>query len=233
LPAIAPAVFATLTEYDESYGLPVVFASERVEQSFGQVVERAGLRQLRIAETEKYAHVTYFFSGGREQPFEGEDRILIPSPRDVPTYDRKPEMSALGVTDALLEALEQNDYAFVLVNYANADMVGHTGVLEAAVRAVEVVDACLDRLSSVVLARGGQLLITADHGNIERMIDPQSGGPHTAHTTNPVPLYWVTRELGARALHSGGLADIAPTLCALLDLEPPTEMGGRSLIARA
>ena len=229
---LALGAFATWTEYDASYNLPVVFESPSVPRSFGELVEAAGLRQLRIAETEKYAHVTYFFSGGRETPFRGENRILIPSPQDVPTYDKKPEMSALGVTDALLEALDETAYDFVLVNYANPDMVGHTGVLEAGVRAVEVVDACLDRLSSCVLARGGQLLITADHGNIERMIDPESGGAHTAHTTNPVPLWWVSREVEAGALASGGLADVAPTLCELLGLEAPAEMTGRSLLSR-
>jgi 2,3-bisphosphoglycerate-independent phosphoglycerate mutase len=232
LPRVRPAVFATLTEYDETFGLPAVFGPVDVRASFGELVAASGARQLRIAETEKYAHVTYFFNGGREEPFPNEDRILIPSPRDVPTYDLKPEMSAVAVTDALLEALAKHDYAFVLVNYANPDMVGHTGVIPAGVRAVETVDACLARLSEAVLARGGALLITADHGNIEQLIDPATGGPHTAHTTNPVPIWWVTREPGALGLRSGGLADLAPSLCELVGLPLPREMTGKSLLVR-
>ena len=233
LPRIRPAVFATLTEYDETFGLPAVFGPVDVSASFGELISATGARQLRIAETEKYAHVTYFFNGGREEPFANEDRILIPSPRDVPTYDLKPEMSAVAVTDALLDALAKHDYAFVLVNYANPDMVGHTGVIPAGVRAVEIVDACLARLCEAVLARNGSLLITADHGNIEQLIDPATGGPHTAHTTNPVPLYWVTRDPGARALRDGGLSDLAPSLCEILGLPVPREMTGRSLLVRA
>ena len=193
-------------------------------------MSKAGLQQLRIAETEKYAHVTYFFNGGREEPFRGEDRILVPSPADVPTYDRKPEMSAIEVTDKLLEAIQRTDYAFILANYANPDMVGHTGIISAAVRAVEVVDACLDRLCSAVLARGGELLITSDHGNVEQLIDPDTGAPHTAHTTNPVPLFWVRREAQGCSVLDGGLSDLAPSLCELLELEPPAEMTGRSLL---
>ena len=231
LPAPRLSGFATLTEYDDDFGLPVLFAPLEVPNSLGEIVARSGRRQLRIAETEKYAHVTYFFSGGREEPFEGEDRVLIPSPRDVPTYDKKPEMSAVQVTDALLEALERTDYDFVLVNYANPDMVGHTGVIPASVQAIEVVDACLDRLCAAVLARGGELLITADHGNIEQLID-DDGGPHTAHTTNPVPLYWV-RPDGGGSLVPGGLSDLAPTLCSLLGLKVPQEMTGRCLLSSA
>ncbi len=230
LPRVRPSVFATLTEYDETFGLPVVFGPVDVRASFGELVAAQGARQLRIAETEKYAHVTYFFNGGREEPFANEDRILIPSPRDVPTYDLKPEMSAVAVTDALLEALSKHDYRFVLVNYANPDMVGHTGVIPAGIRAVETVDACLARLCEAVLARDGALLITADHGNIEQLIDPATGGPHTAHTTNPVPLWFVTRDPSARRLRDGGLADLAPTLCALVGLPVPREMTGRSLL---
>ena len=233
LPQRALGGFATLTEYDETFELPVLFGPVDVRASFGELVSEAGARQLRIAETEKYAHVTYFFNGGREVPFPGEDRILIPSPRDVPTYDLKPEMSAVAVTDALLGALAGHDYAFVLVNYANPDMVGHTGVIPAGVRAVEVVDACLARLCKDVLARGGELLITADHGNIEQLIDPESGGPHTAHTTNPVPLYWVSAHPEGKALRDGGLADLAPSLCQLLGLAVPRQMTGRSLLVSA
>ena len=232
LPRVRPGFFATLSEYDETFGLPVVFGPQSVRASLGEIVSAAGTRQLRIAETEKYAHVTYFFNGGREEPFANEDRILIPSPRDVPTYDLKPEMSAVAVTDALLEALAKKNYGFVLVNYANPDMVGHTGVILAGVEAVETVDSCLARLCDAVLTRGGSLLITADHGNIEQLIDPASGGPHTAHTTNPVPIWWVTRDPEAAGLRDGGLADLAPSLCELLGLPVPREMTGRSLLVR-
>jgi 2,3-bisphosphoglycerate-independent phosphoglycerate mutase len=230
LAPVRPGAFATLTEYDETFGLPVLFGPVDVSASFGELVAASGARQLRIAETEKYAHVTYFFNGGREQPFAGEDRVLIPSPRDVATYDLKPEMSAVAVTDALLTALGKHEYAFVLVNYANPDMVGHTGVIPAGVRAVEVVDECLARLCKEVLARGGQLLITADHGNIEQLIDPATGGPHTAHTTNPVPLYWVSRDSRGKRLRDGGLSDLAPSLCELLGLRTPRQMTGKSLL---
>ncbi len=233
LPRVEPGHFACLTEYDGQFGLPVLFGPQNVEEGLGELVSRAGLRQLRVAETEKYAHVTYFFNGGVEPPFPGEDRILVPSPDDVPTYDRKPEMSAVGVTDRLLEALAREDYAFVLVNYANPDMVGHTGVIRAGVRAVEVVDACLDRLCAAVLAQGGSLLITADHGNIEQLVDPDTGQPHTAHTTNPVPLWWVHDGDDDSSLADGGLADLAPTLCALLALERSQWMTGRCLVSSA
>jgi len=211
----------------------VLFGPVDVRASFGELLSDAGGRQLRIAETEKYAHVTYFFNGGREVPFPGEDRVLIPSPRDVATYDLRPEMSAVAVTDALLAALGEHEYAFVLVNYANPDMVGHTGIIPAGVRAVEVVDACLARLCKDVLARGGELLITADHGNIEQLIDPATGGPHTAHTTNPVPIYWVSAHPEGKRLHDGGLADLAPSLCQLLDLPVPRQMTGRTLLVSA
>jgi 2,3-bisphosphoglycerate-independent phosphoglycerate mutase len=221
---------ATWTEYDAEFGLPVVFGSADITDSFGELVSRAGLRQLRIAETEKYAHVTYFFSGGREEPFSSEDRILVPSPTDVPTYDFKPEMSAIEVTDRLLEALDRENYTFVLVNYANPDMVGHTGIMEAAIRAVETVDACLDRVTAAVLARGGTLLITADHGNLELMVDPETGSPHTAHTTGPVPILWVIDPVGGRGITDGGLADVAPSLCRLIGIEVPEEMTGHCFL---
>lgn len=227
---VAPGVFVCFTEYDAEYGLPVAFPSEMPREILGELLARRDLPQLRVAETEKYAHVTFFFNCGREEPFEGEERVLIPSPRDVATYDHKPEMSALQVTDALLERLEAKDYAFVLVNYANPDMVGHTGVLPAAVKAVETIDACLDRVARAVLARDGQLLVTADHGNCERMRDPETGQPHTAHTTNPVPLWWITAEPRGRSLGDGGLSDLAPTVLDLLGLPVPTEMTGRSLV---
>jgi 2,3-bisphosphoglycerate-independent phosphoglycerate mutase len=230
LPQKTFSAFVTMTEYDETFELPELFGPVDVTASLGELLSDAGARQLRIAETEKYAHVTYFFNGGREVPFPGEDRIMIPSPRDVATYDLKPEMSAVAVTDALLAALAQHDYAFVLVNYANPDMVGHTGVIPAGVRAVEVVDACLARLCKDVLARDGALLITADHGNIEQLIDPASGGPHTAHTTNPVPLYWVSAHPEGERVRDGGLSDLAPSLCPLLGLSVPRQMTGRNLL---
>jgi 2,3-bisphosphoglycerate-independent phosphoglycerate mutase len=233
LPRVRPGSFVTLTEYDETFGLPALFGPVEVRHGFGELVADTGAAQLRIAETEKYAHVTYFFNGGSEEPLANEDRILIPSPRDVPTYDRKPEMSAVPVTDALLDALAKRPYAFVLVNYANPDMVGHTGVIPAGVKAVEVVDLCLARLCREVLARNGALLITADHGNIEQLIDPVTGEPHTAHTTNPVPLYWVTRDPSGKRVLDGGLSDLAPSLCTLLGLPVPREMTGHSLLVGA
>ena len=229
LPALDLGAAATLTVYDEKSTVPALFPAREVPHSLGELIAVADRRQLRIAETEKYAHVTYFFSGGHEEPFPGEARSLIPSPRAVPTYDKKPEMSAVAVTDALLEALDNTAYAFVLVNYANPDMVGHTGVIDASVKAVEVVDACLDRLTSALLARGGSLLITADHGNVEQLLDPETGSVHTAHTTNPVPLYWVSDGTEKSRLESGGLSDVATSLCGLLGLERAPEMTGKNL----
>ncbi|MDX1648674.1 MAG: 2,3-bisphosphoglycerate-independent phosphoglycerate mutase, partial [Myxococcota bacterium] len=226
-PRLAP--FVCFTEYDAELDLPVAFPSEPPRRILGELVAERDLSQLRVAETEKYAHVTFFFNGGIEEPFPGEDRILVPSPRDVPTYDHKPEMSAPAVTEKLLAALDE-DYAFVLVNYANPDMVGHTGILPAAVKAVETIDACLDRVVEGVLARGGDVLITADHGNCEQMRDPETGDPHTAHTTNPVPIWWATSDPAGRYLRDGGLADVAPTLLELMDIPVPEEMTGRSLI---
>jgi 2,3-bisphosphoglycerate-independent phosphoglycerate mutase len=219
-----------MTEYDAEFGLPVAFVSKLPPHILPELLAAEGLTQLRIAETEKYAHVTFFFNCGLEEPFPGEDRILVPSPRDVPTYDHKPQMSARLVTDRLVGQLLEGDYAFVLVNFANPDMVGHTGVLPAAVKAVETIDACLARVAEAALARGGELLITADHGNCEQMVDPASGQPHTAHTTNPVPIWWVTRDTRGRRLRDGGLSDVAPTVLELLGLPAPPEMTGRSLL---
>jgi 2,3-bisphosphoglycerate-independent phosphoglycerate mutase len=192
------------------------------------------MKQLRIAETEKYAHVTFFFNGGRELVFDGEDRILIPSPK-VRTYDLKPEMSAPEVTDALVEAIGSGKYDVIIANYANPDMVGHSGIVAAAVKAVEAVDACLARLRSAVEAAGGVMLITADHGNVEMMVDPETGEPHTAHTTFDVPLVLVNAKALARpaALADGKLADIAPTILDLMGLAKPAEMTGHSLVAAA
>jgi 2,3-bisphosphoglycerate-independent phosphoglycerate mutase len=219
-----------MTEYDAGFELSVAFPRERPRNVLGEVVSRAGLAQLRIAETEKYAHVTFFFNSGREEPFPSEDRVLIPSPRDVATYDQRPEMSAAAVTRELLEHLEDGDYSFILVNYANPDMVGHTGVMDAAVKAIETVDSCLEKVAGAVLALDGHMLITADHGNCELMIDPETGGPHTAHTTNPVPIHWVSRDPAGRSLCDGTLADLAPTVLTLMGLPIPDEMSGRSLI---
>jgi len=224
------AAYVCFTEYDADFGLPVAFDDEAPRRILGELVAEAGIAQLRMAETEKYAHVTFFFNCGREEPFPDEDRVLVPSPRDVPTYDHKPEMSAPAVTQELLRRIAEGDYGFILVNYANPDMVGHTGVLPAAVKAVETIDACLARVAEAVLARGGTILLTADHGNCEQMIDPDTGGPHTAHTTNPVPVFWITRDAGGRRLRDGTLADLAPTLLELLGLPQPPEMTGRSLL---
>jgi len=208
--------------------LEVLVPPEPLRHVFGEVVAEAGLRQFRIAETEKYPHVTYFFNGGRERPFPGEDRILVPSPR-VPTYDLQPEMSAEPVTDRLVEAILSDRYDFVLVNYANPDMVGHTGSLEAAIRAVETVDCCLGRLLEAVERRGGVALVTADHGNCETMRDPGTGQPHTAHTRNPVPCFLFGLERRVR-LRDGILADVAPTLLPFLGLDRPDEMTGVPLV---
>ncbi|CAG0954551.1 2,3-bisphosphoglycerate-independent phosphoglycerate mutase [Myxococcaceae bacterium] len=227
---VSLSTFVCLTEYDERFDLPVAFANEAPKKIVGELLASAKLRQLRVAETEKYAHVTFFFNGGREQPFPGEDRILVPSPRGVATYDLEPEMSAIEVTDELLAKLDETLYDFVLVNYANPDMVGHTGVLAAAIEAVETIDVCLARVTEAVLARGGCVLVTADHGNCEQMIDPETGGPHTAHTTNPVPIWWITNDARGRTLRDGTLADLAPTILELLGLPRPVEMTGRSLL---
>ncbi|HEY3229169.1 MAG TPA: 2,3-bisphosphoglycerate-independent phosphoglycerate mutase, partial [Roseiflexaceae bacterium] len=216
--------------------LPVEIAFENadVEVPLAKVLSEAGLKQLHVAETEKYAHVTFFFNGGREEPFPGEDRLLVPSPKDVPTYDLKPEMSAYGIRDGILKALDDDSYDFIIVNFANADMVGHTGVIPAVVKAVETVDECLGAIVPAVLAKGGMALITADHGNAELLIDPATGGPHTAHTTNPVPCILVAAEglgLDQAQLRLGGrLSDVAPTLLDLLRIKPAPEMTGQSLL---
>jgi len=230
-PDVDLATYVCFTEYDKSFDLPVAFPSVPAREILAERIAAAGLSQFRIAETEKYAHVTFFFNSGREEPFANEERLLIPSPRDVPTYDHKPEMSAHQVTDALIDRLRRADDAFVLVNFANPDMVGHTGVLAAAVKAVETIDGCLQRIADAVLEAGGTLLVTADHGNCEQMYDPKTDGPHTAHTTNPVPLYWVSAKAKGRHLRDGGLADLAPTVLELLGLPRPDAMTGRSLIA--
>jgi 2,3-bisphosphoglycerate-independent phosphoglycerate mutase len=218
--------------------LPAIFPPERVDMPLGEVVAKAGLTQLRIAETEKYAHVTFFFNGGEETVFAGEDRILVPSPK-VATYDLEPEMAAPEVTDRLVAAIGSGTYDLVVVNYANPDMVGHTGIMAAAVKAVETIDASLGRLAAAVEAAGGVMLITADHGNIEQMLDPETGEPHTAHTTNLVPAILVGAEAAAKAvggpvsLGDGRLADVAPTLLAIMGIPQPAEMTGHSLLRPA
>jgi 2,3-bisphosphoglycerate-independent phosphoglycerate mutase len=223
-----------LTEYSAELKpfLTALFPPEDLHDTFGEVVAHAGLHQLRIAETEKYAHVTFFFNGGRETPFAGEERILVQSPK-VATYDLKPEMSAFEVTDRLLEAIASGRFDVIVLNYANADMVGHSGDLAAAIKAVEAIDACLGRLDDAIERAGGSLLITADHGNAEMMRDPETGQPHTAHTTNPVPLVLVNPPPGITGLEDGRLADIAPTLLAIIGLAQPRAMTGRSLLRRA
>jgi 2,3-bisphosphoglycerate-independent phosphoglycerate mutase len=216
-----------MTEYEEGLPVTVAFPSDDVRQGLSELLAARGVKQLKVAETEKYAHVTYFFNGGEETPFDGEDRALVPSPK-VATYDLQPEMSADGVTDALCGALTRGDHDFFLCNYANADMVGHTGVPAAVIAAVETVDRCLDRVVRACESSGTRLLVTADHGNCEVMIDPDSGGPHTAHTTNPVPFVAVNTDL--RALRGGGaLCDVAPTILQLMGLEQPPDMTGRPL----
>jgi len=222
--------FATMTEYDASFGLPVAFAPEVVSDVLGEVYSRAGLRQLRLAETEKYAHVTYFLNCGREEPFPGEERRLVPSPRDVATYDLKPEMSAAAVTDTFLAELATGGYSLAVVNLANLDMVGHTGILSAAKQAVSTVDACVDRIVRAALPAGWRILLTADHGNAEEMLAPD-GGPMTAHTTNPVRLILVDPARTDAVLRPGRLGDIAPTLLTLAGLPVPAAMTGACLVA--
>jgi 2,3-bisphosphoglycerate-independent phosphoglycerate mutase len=231
-PAFAGS-YGCMTTYDRSLGLPIAFAKETYPDIFPEVIAKAGLSQFRCAETEKYAHVTYFFNGGREEPFPGEERQMIPSPRDVPTYDKKPEMNAAAVADAVVSAVEQARFDFILVNFANPDMVGHTGFLGAAIEAVEAVDAALGRIVAAVDAQGGALIITADHGNCELMKDPASGMPHTAHTTNPVPLLYVNEaDRGVRVRPGGRICDVAPTMLELLGIEQPAAMTGQPLLLR-
>ena len=224
--------FVCFTNYDETMpNVHIAFKKETLHNTFGEVVSKAGLTQLRIAETEKYAHVTFFFNGGEEKQYPGEDRILVPSPK-VETYDQKPEMSAYEVTDKVVEALENDKYDAVILNFANTDMVGHTGSLEAAIKAVEAVDECVGRIVKVIEEKKGNLLITADHGNAEQMIDYKTGEPHTAHTTNPVPIILITDNPNYKLKENGKLADLAPTMLDLMGLEKPEEMTGESLLIK-
>lgn len=226
----ALARFVCLTEYDARLPAPVAFATEALRNTLGDVLAERGLKQLRIAETEKYAHVTFFFSGGREQTLPGEDRIMVPSPR-VATYDLQPEMSLPELTARLVEAIGSGGYDVIVCNIANPDMVGHTGDFDAAVRAVEAVDVALGHIGEAVAAAGGELIVTADHGNLEQMRDPATGQPHTAHTVGPVPLVYVGRAATLR--EGGALRDVAPTVLALMGVQPPPEMSGRSLVTLA
>ncbi len=227
------SAYVCMTEYDRTFGLPAAFPPQDLTEIFPEIVARAGLPQLRCAETEKYAHVTFFFNGGRETVYPSEERILVPSPRDVKTYDQKPEMSAREVTDKLVQALGTGRYGFVLVNYANPDMVGHTGILDAAVRAVKVVDECVGRLWHAAARQSMAMLVTADHGNCETMTDPVTGEPHTAHTLNPVPFILADPAFkGAKLRAKGVLADVAPTALQVMGLPQPHEMKGLGLIVR-
>jgi 2,3-bisphosphoglycerate-independent phosphoglycerate mutase len=221
--------YICMTQYDKKFSLPVVIPPESMDNILANVMGQMSLRNLRVAESEKYAHVTYFFNGGVEQPFPGEDRVMVQSPK-VATYDLKPEMSAAGIADTVIKAVEDATFNVIIVNFANADMVGHSGKIEPTVKAVEVVDACLGRIELAVRAKGGAMLITADHGNAEQMIDPVTGGPHTAHTTNPVPFIVVAENGKKFTLKPGGsLRDISPTLLGMLGLDEPKEMTGQDL----
>ncbi|MCH7753416.1 MAG: 2,3-bisphosphoglycerate-independent phosphoglycerate mutase [Planctomycetes bacterium] len=224
--------FATMTGYEQGLPVQVVFEKlPKMPNIFGEIISRRGLSQFRCAETEKYPHVTFFFNDYRDDPFPNEERVMLPSPRDVSTYDKKPEMSAHGITDAVLERIESQQHDVYIINFANGDMVGHTGNLAAAIRAVEVVDECVGKIVAAVLEKGGTLIVTADHGNCEQMIDPSTGEAHTAHTTYDVDLIVVDdRAKGCQLREGGRLADIAPTMLALMGVPQPEEMTGQSLI---
>ncbi|WP_314828263.1 2,3-bisphosphoglycerate-independent phosphoglycerate mutase [Oribacterium parvum] len=224
--------FVCFTDYDPTIpNKHVAFEKEEIHNTLGEVVSNLGKNQLRIAETEKYAHVTFFFNGGKEEPYENEDRILVPSPKEVPTYDLKPEMSCYTVTEKLTEAIRSGKYDLVVANFANPDMVGHTGVLPAAIKAIEVVDECMGKVVDAVESMHGNLFILADHGNADIMIDEKTGEPYTAHTTNPVPFILVSEE--KHKLREGGcLADVAPTLLELMGIPQPKEMTGKSLLEK-
>ena len=224
--------YVCFTSYDETMpNVHIAFKKEALVNTFGEYISKKGLTQLRIAETEKYAHVTFFFNGGEEKQFEGEDRILIPSPK-VETYDLKPEMSAYEVTEKVLDSIANDRFDNIILNFANPDMVGHTGSLEAAIKAVETIDECVGKIVELIEEKQANLIITADHGNCEQMIDYKTGEPHTAHTTNPVPLILVTSKPNVKLREGGILADLAPTMLDLMNLEKPKEMTGESLIEK-
>jgi len=224
--------FVTMTQYDKTLeGVSVAFKPQTLTNTLGEYVSSKGIKQLRIAETEKYAHVTFFFNGGVEKPNEGEDRVVIPSPK-VATYDLKPEMSAYEVTEELLKKIDEDKYDMIILNLANADMVGHTGIIKAAIKAVETVDTCLGKLADKILEKDGTLFVTADHGNAEKMIDFSTGTPFTAHTILPVPFIWISKNINGRSLKPGKLADIAPTMLNEMGIEVPTEMTGDCLISK-
>jgi 2,3-bisphosphoglycerate-independent phosphoglycerate mutase len=225
-----PGYFCTLTEYHEAFDYDVAFPSVDLKNGLGEVLANLGLKQLRLAETEKYAHVTFFLNGGVDTPFEGEERILVQSP-NVRTYDLQPEMSSVEVTDHIVEAITSQKYDVIICNYANCDMVGHTGVIPAAVLAVEAVDRALQRILPALQQVGGKMLLTADHGNIEQMVDPDTAQPHTAHTTNLVPLVYVCGDMPL--LSGGSLSDLAPTMLDILGVDQPVEMTGKSLLKAA
>ena len=220
----------TMTRYRDDFAFPVAFPERTIEQVLAEVLAEHGARQLHTAETEKYAHVTYFFNGGREEEFEGETRVLVPSPRDVPSYDHKPEMSAVELADRFVSEIGKG-YAFAVINFANPDMVGHTGVIPAVVKAVETADACLGRVVDAVREQGGVCLVTADHGNAEKMLEDDGVSPHTAHTTNLVPL--IVTENGSKLREHGELSDLAPTILALLGFAQPLQMSGENLFDRS
>jgi 2,3-bisphosphoglycerate-independent phosphoglycerate mutase len=221
--------YVCMTQYDKNFKLPIVIPPESMDNLLANLMSQANLRNLRVAETEKYAHVTYFFNGGIEKPFPGEDRALVPSQR-VATYDLAPEMSASGIADAVIKALSDTAFDVIIVNFANADMVGHSGMMEPTIRAVETVDTQVGRIYQAIKQHGGSLLVTADHGNAEMLIDPATGGPHTAHTTNPVPFLYITEAGNKPTLRQGGsLRDISPTILSILNLDQPNQMTGGNL----
>ena len=223
--------YVTMTQYDESYqGVFVLFQNDNLNNTLGEIVSRAGKSQIRIAETEKYPHVTFFFSGGRESVFPGEERLMVPSPK-VPTYDSAPEMSAKGITELITEAIRNKKPDFVCLNYANADMVGHTGDFQAAIKAVETVDTCLSDLVKTALENNYHIIVIADHGNSDYMINPD-GTPNTAHTMNPVPIIYVAENASESKVSHGKLGDIAPTILYLLEIDLPVEMTGNNLISK-
>ena len=226
-----PVNFVSMTQYDETFtGLEIVNPPETMQNTLGEYLSKQGKTQLRIAETQKYAHVTFFFNGGVEKANENEDRVLIPSSK-VATFDMKPDMSAYEITEKAIELINEKKYDVMILNFANCDMVGHTGIMEAAMKAVEAVDDCVDKVVNAILENGGRVFVTADHGNADQMVDPESGEPFTAHTTNPVPFIAVGADMVGRKLREGGrLADLAPTMLQLLGLDKPAEMTGQSLI---